>query len=150
MDSSSGCGPKAADWSCPADVARDGSVSPSDRGASARGLPRVARLTARRQYLGVYERGVRVRRSSLTLFGTPNDVGICRLGITATKKCGGAVQRNRIKRVLRDIFRHHRARFDLGIDIVVNPRPGADFEDRRTIEREFVHALEQLVRRCRA
>jgi ribonuclease P protein component len=86
----------------------------------------------------------------LTLFGLPNDVGYCRLGITATRKCGGAVIRNRIKRVLREIFRHQQRRHACGVDIVVNARPGADFDDVVAIEREFVDAFRQLLRRVRS
>ena len=85
----------------------------------------------------------------MTLFGRPNDLGHLRLGITATRKCGCAVRRNRIKRVLREIFRNHRARVDAGIDVVVNARPGADFGDYARIEHEFLGALQEVARRVR-
>ena len=45
-----------------------------------------------------------------------NDRGRVRLGITATKRVGGAVTRNRLKRVLREFFRTHRLRASTGID----------------------------------
>jgi ribonuclease P protein component len=128
---------------------RDASASPPDRSAPDRRFPRSSRLTSRREYRAIYGDGVRVRRSSLTLFSRPNDLGRCRLGITATRKCGNAVQRNRIKRVLREIFRNHRARFETGVDIVVNARPGADFDDYARIEGEFLDALDKVVRRFR-
>lgn len=41
-----------------------------------------------------------------------------RFGITVTKKVGNAVQRNRIKRLLREALRHHRLAFSPGCDIV--------------------------------
>ena len=149
MAFSSGCGPRVAGPSSRAAAGRDVSASPPDRVAPDRRFPRSSRLTSRRQYRAIYGDGVRVRRSSLTLFSRPNDLGRCRLGITATRKCGNAVRRNRIKRVLREIFRNHRARFETGIDLVVNARPGADFDDYARIEREFLGALEQVVRRLR-
>lgn len=57
--------------------------------------------------------------------------------------------RNRIKRVLRDIFRHQPERHDRSVDIVVNARPGADFGDHARIEREFVDAFRGLLRKVR-
>lgn len=149
MVSSSACGPRAAGPSSAAVAARAGSASPPDGDRRDRRFPSSARLTSRRQYQEVYRRGIRVRRPSLTLFGLPNDVGRCRLGITATRKCGGAVIRNRIKRVLRDIFRHQPERHDRSVDIVVNARPGADFGDHARIEREFVDAFRGLLRKVR-
>ena len=149
MAFSSGCGPRVAGPSSQAAAGKDASASPPDRIAPDRRFPRSSRLTSRRQYRAIYGDGVRVRRSSLTLFSRTNDLGRCRLGITATRKCGHAVQRNRIKRVLREVFRQHRSRFDTGVDIVVNARPGARFDDYARIEREFLDALEQVLRRLR-
>ena len=48
-----------------------------------------------------------------------------RLGITVTKKMGNAVVRNRVKRVLREVFRRNRALFPLGTDIVFIAKQGA-------------------------
>jgi ribonuclease P protein component len=127
-------------------VPADGRVASGSR--SDAGFPRSCRLTSRRQYQEVYRRGVRVRASSLALFGLANGVGTVRLGITATRKCGGAVRRNRIKRVLREVFRLHRSEWSaLGIDVVVNARPGAPYDSFQVIEREFVDAFRRLARR---
>src|SRR5690606_29130162 len=41
-----------------------------------------------------------------------------RLGITVTRKVGNAVVRNRIKRLVREVFRQHRARLPVGLDLV--------------------------------
>ena len=45
-----------------------------------------------------------------------------RLGMAVTRKTGPAVQRNRIKRVLREFFRLHQAQLPSGVDLVVVPR----------------------------
>lgn len=47
----------------------------------------------------------------------PDDV--TRLGITATRKLGGAVSRNRAKRLLREVFRLHPEIFPRGADVVI-------------------------------
>jgi ribonuclease P protein component len=50
----------------------------------------------------------------------PNKLDVGRLGIAATKKLGGAVQRNRAKRLIREVFR--RSKITSGLDVVVVPR----------------------------
>lgn len=45
-----------------------------------------------------------------------------RLGMAVTKKTGHAVQRNRVKRVLREFFRLNQAQIPSGLDLVVVPR----------------------------
>jgi ribonuclease P protein component len=46
------------------------------------------------------------------------ETGPTRLGITVTRKIGNAVARNRIKRLVREVFRLHRARLPEGLDLV--------------------------------
>ncbi|MCI5120194.1 MAG: ribonuclease P protein component, partial [Candidatus Electrothrix sp. AUS4] len=47
-----------------------------------------------------------------------------RLGISVPRKVGNAVQRNRIKRIIREAFRLHRDVFPQGSDVVFAVRPG--------------------------
>jgi len=47
------------------------------------------------------------------------------LGITASKRTGNAVQRNRIKRLVRECFRLHRDQFPKGFDIVIAAKRNA-------------------------
>lgn len=57
-----------------------------------------------------------------------------RIGLTVTRKVANAVGRNRIKRVLREVFRKNRALFPVGCDVVVVAKdraPGLGYEDTR-------------------
>jgi ribonuclease P protein component len=56
------------------------------------------------------------------LFGLP---GTGRLGVTVSRKVGGSVARNRVKRWLRECFRRARPRFPAALDLVIVARPGA-------------------------
>ena len=70
------------------------------------GLPKEARLAKRAEFLRVYEQGFRIEGRLMTVFLLPNDGGLHRVGITATKKAiGKAHDRNRAKRLLREAFR---------------------------------------------
>jgi len=59
----------------------------------------------------------------MTILVLPNRSDTARLGIVASKKLGHAVQRNRAKRLIRDLFRRHRSNLGTaGVDVVVIPR----------------------------
>ncbi len=133
--------------SLPGAAERDGSASASRSTESGRGFPRTVRLTARKQFQTVYREGLRVRSPSFTLFGLPNTLGHCRLGITVTRKVGKAAVRNRIKRKLREVFRANRDRLEPALDLVVNGYLGCAERPVAELEREFLRSFRALARR---
>ena len=68
----------------------------------------------------MYEQGVRSHSRYCTVFILRHAGGVGRLGIAATRKLGGAVQRNRAKRLIREVFR--RNKIAPGFDVVVIPK----------------------------
>jgi len=98
----------------------------------------------RSEYLRVYESGERVRARLMTVIVLENGTPVSRLGIAATRKLGGAVVRNRAKRVIREVFR--RARVPTGVDVVVIPRPEMLAADIRVVEAEFGYVLRRTGR----
>jgi ribonuclease P protein component len=84
------------------------------------------RLRKRREFEECYASGVRVSGRHLQLFLLARkDAAASRIGISAGKKTGGSVVRNRLKRRLREIFRRNRAGLPPGVQIVINVRPSA-------------------------
>jgi ribonuclease P protein component len=77
------------------------------------------RICKRSDYLTIYEQGVRSYSKHFTIIACRNQEGNSRLGITVTKKVGSAVQRNRIKRLLREFFRLNKSRLLSSQDIVI-------------------------------
>ena len=52
----------------------------------------------------LYNRGKTVTDPALVIYYSKNRAGICRIGITTSKKIGNAVQRNRARRVIRAAY----------------------------------------------
>jgi ribonuclease P protein component len=71
--------------------------------------------------------------------------GVGRLGIAATKKLGGAVERNRAKRLIREVFR--RNKIADGFDVVVIPKRELLDASLSTLEADYRRLLSRRVAR---
>jgi len=79
------------------------------------------RIRAEREFAAVYRTGRRVKLGPMVVILQPNRLGHPRLGISAPRRLGGAVVRNRVKRMIREAFRL--SQHELGaMDIVCVPR----------------------------
>jgi ribonuclease P protein component len=101
------------------------------------------RIRKRSEYQRVYDQGRKIFSKSFTLFYLENTLGRPRLGITATRRAGGAVQRNRAKRVLREWFRLGREGLP-SLDLVFNVRAGLGLLEREALSLELTQAIRRL------
>jgi ribonuclease P protein component len=70
-----------------------------------------------------------------------NGLGTRRVGITASKKTGNAVKRNRIKRHIREFYRQNKNLFPEGCDVAVVAKQGTGGLDFREIREELSDLL---------
>ena len=108
------------------------------------GLGSGERIRRRADFQQVYGQGVRIHGLYSTIFVLPNNRGFGRLGIAATKKLGGSVQRNRAKRLIREVFRHNN--IAPGFDVVVVPKREMLDATLTVLEADYSNSLERRFR----
>ena len=107
--------------------------------AASQRLRRCDRLRDRRDFQRASRDGHRANTRNFVLLATPrrsSGVG-ARLGVTASRRVGGAVVRNRVKRCVREWFRRSGRDAARGMDLVVIARPAVAALGQGEIQREL-------------
>ena len=113
--------------------------------SSSRRLRPHHKLRRSADYLRCYRRGRKLHGPLATLHYHPNEQQVARLGITASRKVGKAVIRQRVKRRLREIYRCWEGRGDLPrVDIVVHLKPAAGGAGFGALKSEFEGLLSRI------
>lgn len=116
--------------------------------AVSEGFPRRARLTRPSEYQRVFKGRLKSSDAKLTVLATGNQLDYARLGLAISRKVARrAVDRNRIKRIIRDSFRHWAQRLG-GLDIVVLGRRGIGDLTNSELRETLEHHWKRLARRC--
>jgi ribonuclease P protein component len=96
-----------------------------------------------------FDRVFQARRSQgdglLLVYACENGLAFARLGLVVSRKAGGAVERARWKRCLREAFRLAQQELPGGLDLVVLPRAGAT-PAMSTVRDSLVKLVARLVR----
>jgi len=110
-------------------------------------FPRTMRLLRHADFERVYKQGRRHFASHMTVFYLRRDNGVgLRVGFTVGRVLGGAVERNRMKRRLREAVRLRRPEIQAPVDVVINPKRSALKVDFAELGNEIVRAFEMIQR----
>ena len=104
------------------------------------------RVRRRGEFQQVFDRGARVHGRYMTVLIAATAGARCRLGIVASKKLGGAVVRNKAKRLIREVFRNNPPNVEPAVDILVIPRRELLAADYPAIEDDFKSACRRATR----
>ena len=109
------------------------------------------RLRKRADFVRVQKDGASVRTPHFVMLVAAREDAAApsRLGIVATKKIGGAVVRNRIKRLCRECFRLTPEMLPNGVDLVVIARAGAGELGLKDVQSEWSKATPKLRHECK-
>ena len=80
------------------------------------------RLTLQKEFERVFQEGKVFKDAKVVLYVIVNSLPYSRLGLVVSKKVGNAVRRNRVKRLLREVYRLNKHLLAVHIDIIAIPR----------------------------
>lgn len=116
-------------------------------------LTKDERVRRRADYLRIQGSGRKIHSASFLCFGALGVEGPpscqregrpAKLGITVSRRVGGAVVRNRIKRLVREVFRRHKPVSSPGLELVVIARPEAAQLGYADVERQLCEVLRRI------
>jgi ribonuclease P protein component len=108
------------------------------------GFPRSSRLKQRSDFARARAEGLRLVCGCLIANVAPRAPGQqSRLGVVTSRKIGGAVQRSRARRLLRESFRLHQGELTRPVDLVLIARHSIAGKSLAEVERDFLRALTQ-------
>jgi len=104
------------------------------------------RIKDRRDFSRIFRLGSRVRAPGFTIVFAPNQLGYSRIGISAGRRFGRAVQRNRAKRIFRELFRLHKHDLPRGVDYIFLPSKELFSRGWTRLEEDLMKAAERVQR----
>ena len=100
-------------------------------------LKQANRLRRRQDFRRIYQRGKALKCHAFVLYFRPAAKGAVRIGFSVSKKLGKAVERNRVRRKLREAVRLGLAALPSGYDYVLIARLGAKDETVESFRRQI-------------
>ena len=125
-------------------VGKGGPEGPAPRAKRSERFQKADRLLSRREFLRVQGGGRKYVTRHLVALALPGLTQRTRLGLVVSTKVGGAVDRNRVKRWLREIFRKDREALTVRVDLVLIAKKGAPEAGLTALRGEFLEIARKL------
>jgi ribonuclease P protein component len=108
--------------------------------------PKAERMRSDREYREVVRKGERATTPHFTVYrdyraGADRGAARRKVGISVGKRVGGSVQRNRLKRILREFYRTHKQAFPEGSRTAIVAKKAPPVENLDTVGRELLDAM---------
>jgi ribonuclease P protein component len=111
-------------------------------------FPRRARMTGQQAFASVFAQPVKSSDRYFTVLARSNGLAYPRLGLAISRKVArSAVARNRIKRIVRESFRHRQSQLS-GLDWVVMGRAGLTEQENAILLTSLQRHWQRLARPC--
>lgn len=102
------------------------------------------RIRQKKDFLVLYKKGHRYRGKFFNLVYLSNDLAFSRVAVVVSKKVGNAVQRNKIKRRMRALFRTNKDRLKGSLDLIVIVKKDVHAATWPALKEAYVTALEAI------
>ena len=109
-------------------------------------LQKYVSLNQNTDFQRTYYRGKSTARPALVVYAMKNRVGICRVGITTSKKIGNAVERNRSRRIIRAAYQSIFKQYTLkgNYDIIFIARGKTKYLKSTQVEKAMLDCIKEL------
>jgi len=99
------------------------------------------RLTKKSDFQTIFKHGTRYTTGNFVIIIHQNNRDIRRIGISVSKKVGGAVKRNRVKRLVREFFRLHKDQLPISKDFLFIAKPGSTQLTYQGLSEELLRSI---------
>ena len=112
-------------------------------------FPRGQRLLKPGDFKRLFKEGKRIDSDHFVVLYARNGLCRSRLGVTVSKRVGRAVTRNRVKRLVREHFRHHKAVLKNSYDVNVIAKVGSSALSSRQVRGALDAMVHDMLGNCR-
>lgn len=105
---------------------------------------KICSIKKKREFYILHRRGKRLQGNRIKIIYKWNTLGVKRLGFSVSKRYGKAVDRNRFRRRIKEIFRSDATLRD--IDIVVSPVGALKETGWKEIQNDFLKIMEMVLK----
>ena len=102
------------------------------------------RINSENDFKRILRSGKRIVRNEFKIFILKNGFGYSRFAVVAGIKIGNSVKRNRIKRVIREVFRRNKTAIGNGFDIIIIPKKNLNNITYFNLKEKILNAIKGI------